>query len=231
MALTTRQPTGLPSWPILLIAGVEKAGKSWACAEASSSDLIDRTLWIGVGEDDPDEYGAIPGARFEIVEHDGTYRAILGAIEAARNEPTPNGKPHLIVLDSATRLWDLLCDSAQAEANRRAARKAQQQNRRAPDADVPISMDLWNVAKSRWGHILDALRDHQGPVILTARLDEVTVVNDKGDPTKDGEGREGPALRRRCDRAAAGPGRRLPDRCPLHPHRLRSDGAPGLVHR
>ena len=54
--LRTRRPSGKPSWPIVLIAGAEKAGKSWACAAASGSDLIGRTLWIGLGEDDPDEY-------------------------------------------------------------------------------------------------------------------------------------------------------------------------------
>ena len=67
MSLKTRKPTGLPAWPILLIAGVEKAGKTYAAAAASSSDLIGRTLWVSIGEDDPDEYGAIPGARFEII--------------------------------------------------------------------------------------------------------------------------------------------------------------------
>lgn len=73
MTLKTRQPTGKPSWPILLLAGREKAGKSWAAVAASASDLIGRTLYIGIGEDDPDEYALIPGASFEIVEHDGTY--------------------------------------------------------------------------------------------------------------------------------------------------------------
>lgn len=75
MTLTTRKPTGLPSWPILLIAGVPKAGKSYACAAASASPLVGRTLWVPVGEDDPDELGGIPGADFDIVQHDGTCHA------------------------------------------------------------------------------------------------------------------------------------------------------------
>jgi hypothetical protein len=129
--LNTRQPTGKPPWPILLLAGAEKAGKSYSAAEASASNLIGRTLWVGVGEDDPDEYGALPGARFEIVEHDGTYRGILAALTAAlRSRPT--GKPNLIVLDSATRLWDLLCDEQQVVANRRARVKAEKYNRPVP---------------------------------------------------------------------------------------------------
>lgn len=180
--MKTRKPTCLPPWPILLIAGGEKAGKTYAAAEASASDLIDRTLWVSIGEDAPDEYGAIDGARFEIVEHDGTYRSIITALTEAA--ALPDG-PHLIVVDSMTRLWDLLCDEAQATANRRAKAKADKYNRQPPAEDVQITMDLWNAAKQRWQKVIDVLRDHSGPVILTARLDEVTLVDATGNPTKD----------------------------------------------
>lgn len=185
---TTRRPTGRPSWPILLIAGAEKAGKSWAAAAASGSDLIGRTLWIGLGEDDPEEYGpdpvtgegGVPGADFEIVNHEGTYRNILAAIEWANEQPDVDGKPTLLVIDSMTILWNLLVDMAQDTANQRAERKG----RNVGDAGADITMDLWNSAKDRWRHVIDALRAHRGPVILTARLDEVTVM-DGGKPTTD----------------------------------------------
>jgi hypothetical protein len=173
---TTRRPTGKPSWPILLLAGSEKAGKSWSCAEASGSDLVGRTLWIGIGEDDPDEYANVPGADFEIVEHDGTYRDILAAIDWAVAEPAADGKPNLIVVDSMTRLWDLLCDMAQDTAAKRAERKRSNSRTPAGDDEVQITMDLWNQAKDRWGHVVDSLRAHQGPTLLTARLEEVTVM-------------------------------------------------------
>jgi hypothetical protein len=182
MTLTTRKPTGKPPWPILLIAGSEKSGKSYASAEASSSDLIGRTLWVGVGEDDPDELGALPGARFEIVEHDGTYRGIVAALTAAAAEPA-KGAPNLIVLDSATRLWDLLCDEQQVEANRRAKVKAEKLRQLVSDQDATITMDQWNTAKQRWAHCIDALRAHSGPSIVTARLEEVTVLDGQGKPT------------------------------------------------
>jgi hypothetical protein len=178
--LNTRKPSGLPSWPITLLAGVEKSGKSYTSAQASASDLVGRTFWYSVGEDEPDEMGALPGARFEIVEHDGTYRGILAAVTAAREEPRTDGKPNLIVLDSGGRVWALLSEQAQETANERAKRKGR--NVGADGAD--ITMDLWNVAKQRWGHILDELRRHDGPVIITARLDEVAVV-ENGQPTKD----------------------------------------------
>jgi hypothetical protein len=175
---TTRRPTGLPSWPILLLAGAEKAGKSYSAAQATSSDLIGRTLWVGIGEDDPDEYGNIPGADFEIVEHDGTFRDILAAVEWAAAQPTTGEKPTLLVVDSMTRLWNLITDMAQDAANRRAAAKG----RKPADGEADIHMDLWNTAADRWHGVMDAIRAHQGPAIVTARLDEVTVMSG-GKPT------------------------------------------------
>lgn len=182
MTIQTRRPTGKPSWPITLLAGAEKAGKSWACAEASASDLIGRTLWIGIGEDDPDEYGVIPGADFDIVVHDGTYRSILQAVTDATSEPAGD-KPTLLVLDSMTRLWELITADVQEIANRRAKAKAEKYKRPVPTEDAQISMDLWNLAKDRWDYVFDALRSHQGPVLVTARLEEVTVMDGDGKPT------------------------------------------------
>jgi hypothetical protein len=177
MSLTTRKPTGKPSWPIMLLAGAEKAGKSYACAVASTSPIVGRSIWIGVGEKDPDEYGAIDGARFEIAEHDGTYRGILAALKGAAELPFENGVPNLIVLDSATRLWEMLSDEAQVLANRRRKNNS--------DTDSPIGMDLWNRATDRWRDVMNVLNDHQGPSLITARLDVVTVLDDQGKPTKE----------------------------------------------
>lgn len=177
MTLKTRRPTGKPPWPMLLLAGTEKSGKSYACAVASASEHIGRTFWISVGEDDPDEYGAIDGARFEIVEHDGTYRGILAAIEAAAAVPAEGGKPNLIVVDSIGRLWELLSDMAQVEANRRKKRD-----------EAIITMDQWNLAKQRWAHVISALKEHDGPVIVTSRMEKVTVLGEDGQPAKDARG-------------------------------------------
>ena len=180
MTLATRKPTGKPSWPILLLAGREKTGKTWAAITASTSPLIGRTLYIGIGEDDPDEYSLIPGADFDIVVHDGTYPGILNAIHEAVNEPHGDN-PTLIVIDSMTRLWNLIGDNMQAVANQRAKGK-----RNAASGDYAISTDLWNVAANQWQDVMDALRLHQGPVILTARLDQV-VVMENGQPTSQKE--------------------------------------------
>ena len=178
----TRRPSGLPSWPIVALTGPEKSGKTYAAAEASGSDMVSRTLWVPIGEDDPDEYGAIPGADFEIVQHDGTFRDFRAAVEWACAQPSPDDRPTLVVIDSATRLWDLICDDLQKEANARERRKAAKQKRQPSEEDMQITMDLWNIGKDRWQYVMDELRGHQGPALVTARLEIVTVV-ENGQPT------------------------------------------------
>ena len=185
MTLQTRPATGVPPWPITLITGPEKTGKSYAAAAATADPRIGRCLWVGIGEDDPDEYGAIPDARIDIVIHDGTYRGILNALKDIAAEPAGD-LPTLLVVDSMSRLWTLLQDMAQAEADDRAARKAAKYKQAAPEpGSSDISMDLWNRAAQRWGHVMDAVRAHAGPVALTARLNVVTVLDIQGRPTKD----------------------------------------------
>lgn len=181
MALQTRKPTGLPSWPVTLLAGREKAGKTWAALHGSTSPLVGRTLYIGIGEDDPDEYSAIPGANFEIVLHDGTYAGIRGAVEDAVAEPPADGKPTLIILDSGTRAWNLIVDNAQAVANRKAKGKQDPLT-----GDYSVTPDLWNAAAAQWAGIMNPLLRHQGPVVITARLDNVMVMRN-GQPTNEKE--------------------------------------------
>lgn len=167
--LKTRKPTGKPSWPILLLAGGEKCGKSYSAAAFSASDLIDRTFWIEIGEGSADQYGALAGARYEIVEHDGSYPSMLATAKAVVAQQSNPRKPHAIVIDSMTEMWDLLCGEQQAIADKR--------------NKATITMDQWNAAKKRWRAFFDVLRDHNGPVILTARYEQVTVMDAKGQPT------------------------------------------------
>ena len=184
--LQTRKPTGIPAWPMTLIAGPEKSGKTYTAAQASCSDHIGRTFWLAFGEDEPDEYGELPGQRIEIVDHDGSPAGLLAAIRAASAEPMADGMPNLIVLDSGTRLWNALSDLAQLEADQRAKAKAERYGKKAnPDGENDITMDLWNRAKTRHARIVKALHDHAGPVIITARMEETTVIVD-GKPAKDG---------------------------------------------
>lgn len=172
MTIKTRKPTGKPSWPLLLAAGGEGSGKSYLAALASSSDLIGQTYWLGYGEQDPDEYGAIPGARFEIVEHDGTISNLKAIVKEIAALPKP-AKPTLLVIDSGTKVWDAISENAQIDANRRQKRE-----------DAVITVDIWNKHKAHWRGIVDALRAHDGPAIITARYEEVAEIV-KGKPTGD----------------------------------------------
>lgn len=184
MALQTRRPSGKPPWPITLIAGIEKAGKSYAAAQASASPMIGRTFWFTQGEDDPDEYGAIEGADFEIVQHDGTFRSLLDGMREALKEPNDPAHPNLFVLDSGSRLWALLSDEAQEKANHRWAKRRANAGKNPPEDGAVIGTDLWNNATARWNAIIGVLRQHQGPSIITARLEWVSVI-EKGEPTGD----------------------------------------------
>ncbi len=175
MALTRRKPSGKPSWPVVLLAGCEGGGKSWAAAEATGSARFGKALWLEIGEQTADEYGAVPGADFEILEHDGSYAEILAQLRAAVAEPKVEGKPNLLVVDSMTELWDLLSDEQQTIANRKRNAKN--------GGDATITMDQWNAAKKRWGYVISELRRFPGPVVVTARLENVAVVGANGQPT------------------------------------------------
>src|SRR6478752_6922103 len=123
MTLKTRPPTGAVPWPLLLVEGGEKAGKSWAAAVLSSSDKVGRTLWLDWAEGAADEYGAIPGARFEVIDHDGTWLDIIGQVRAARDvaqKAVDDGeKPVCLVIDSMTAEWDDLKEWVDQKARRR----------------------------------------------------------------------------------------------------------------
>lgn len=176
MTLQTRQPTGMPPWPTLLLAGKPKVGKSYNAAAASAASVLGRTLWVSIGEADPDEYGAMDGAAFEIVTHDGTFSGILNAVRGAVTEPWTDDRPTLVVVDSITKLWDLVTTEAQGVANSRPKNRGR---------EASITPDLWSAAKRKWHAVVAPLQAYQGPVILTARLDEVMLMDDAGQPTKE----------------------------------------------
>jgi hypothetical protein len=174
---------------MMLLVGPEKTGKSRKAAEGTASELLGKTFWIEIGgsEGTADYYGRIPGANYEIVEHDGSYQDILDAVRyAVAQPPAVDGKRNMIVIDNVSVLWDMLSDEQALYARWRAEKKAQENRRRGPNPDLPVIVDpdLWNRAKDRWGEILWLLRRHSGPVLLLARQEVVTAFeNDK--PTRD----------------------------------------------
>lgn len=184
MAIKTRKPTAKPSWPVLLLAGAPKSGKSYSCALASASELVDGAYWVSFGETSPDQYGALPGADFGIIDnehHGGTIGGLVNVLTEIASEKQ-GAKPKLLVVDSMTTVWDAIKSNLQATANQRAARRASKYNKVAPEGDQQITMDLWNQGRGWWRHIVQAINAYQGPVVLTARLDNVAEVRD-GKPT------------------------------------------------
>lgn len=186
--LTTRTPTGRVPWPLILIEGPEKSGKSWACAQFSASKRVGQTYWIDLGEGAADEYGAIPEANYLVVEHDGTWEQIAGAVNAIRDEAQrvldTGGPPIVLVIDSMTAEWDLLKDWASNRARDRYNKKAQQNGRKQLGADEEprISMDLWNDANARHRKLMTALMTFPGIVLVTARGKWAAAIGENGQP-------------------------------------------------
>ncbi|MFB6630048.1 hypothetical protein ACFCWY_09140 [Streptomyces sp. NPDC056362] len=179
-ARTPRKPTGLPNPPIVLLAGPELTGKSYAAAAGSGSDLVGMTYWVQVGgtSGTADYYGQIEGARYEIVPHDGSFDDIVDAIRfAVAQPPAEDGKRNMVVIDDVSAVWDLLSDEVAHVSRQRADRKAVANGtpgRRLDDPHEDDERDLWVDAKERWGSMLNALRKHHGPTLLIARQEIVT---------------------------------------------------------
>ncbi|MDK4244117.1 AAA family ATPase [Corynebacterium pseudodiphtheriticum] len=182
MEFRTRKPTGVQSAPVILLAGIAGAGKTWSAVEMSAMESIDRCFFIEIGEGVADVYGKIPGADFEIIEHDGSIGQIRHMIQLAAQQPAAEGKHNALIIDSLTEIWDLIKDDAQAAMMQRVQRKGRKLNGAEPKPD----MDLWNRAAETSDGIMRQLMDFPGPVVATARLDEVTSMGDDGKPVRGG---------------------------------------------
>ncbi|WP_424216976.1 AAA family ATPase (plasmid) [Streptomyces sp. BI20] len=182
--LRTRKPTGVIPWPVVLIEGEEKAGKSYVAAAFTGSEQTGQAYWLQLGEDTADEYAAVPGADYLLIEHNGTYADILGQLEAVHAEATRAARakeaPVVLVIDSVSNLWRMLVGWTQDRARRSQA--GQKRLVADPDAEIKPTMNLWNDAGERWGRVMYLVRTMPGIVLLLARGKEVAAVDDKGDP-------------------------------------------------
>lgn len=171
-ALRTRPPTGEMAWPLVLVEGAEKTGKSFAALSLSADERVGRTFVIDLGEGTADEYAEL--GPYEVIEHNGSYVDILDQIKAACAVPIEDGKPNVVVFDSVTPLWDVLKDWVDGRArNTRAGKRKLAED---PDAEIDISMNLWNDAKDRWYRIINLLRRSDVVGVLIARAKEVAKV-------------------------------------------------------
>ncbi|WP_432008812.1 AAA family ATPase [Streptomyces bacillaris] len=188
--LRTRKPTGVVPWPKVLIEGEEKAGKSYVAAEFTGCDQTGQAYWLELGEDTADEYAGVPGADYEIVEHNGSYRDILGQLEAvhaeAKRAAAAKEPPVVLVIDSVSLLWRMLVNWTNDRARR--SNQGQRKLRQDPDAEIKPTMNLWNDATERWDKVMYLVRTMPGIVLLLARGKEISALDENGDPipkTKD----------------------------------------------
>ena len=100
---------------------------------------------------------------------------LLEQVRAATREPQEDGRPNVVVLDSASMLWALMKDQASAAARR--SKRARQILADDPDADIDVTMTYWTAAKDKWWAVVNALRGWSGVTVLTARAGEVTKVH------------------------------------------------------
>lgn len=184
MTLKTRRPTGAPSWPLILLAGEAKTGKTWSAAEFSGDERISRTFWVDLGEGCADEYGAVPGADYEIVEHDGTWIDIIGQVaevrDVARAALEAGEPPVMLVIDSMTAEWAML--SAWTDTRARRSQSNQKALEADPDAEIDITANYWNDANSRHNRLMNILKTFPGIVVMTALETEKTQFGPNGRP-------------------------------------------------
>lgn len=178
MTLQTRQPTGRAGWPKILVEGGDKSGKSWSLAQLSASPKVGRTVVLALGEDETrwDEYGLIPGARFEIALHDGTWPSIMATVQGAKDEAAKArdaGEPPFVFgFDTVTAEWDGLKDWATWRA--RNSKKNRALLAQDPNAEIDVTSNYWNDARGRHRALMRLLLTFPGIVVLIARGSEVT---------------------------------------------------------
>jgi hypothetical protein len=177
-----RKPTGVPNWPLILLEGPAQVGKSYQAAQFTGSEKVGQSYWLDLGEGAADEYGAVPGAEYLIVQHDGTWRDILAGLIEVRDLAlsSKDENPPVLVVDSMSNLWDML----KSWVNNRA--RSSKYNKRVletdPDAEIKAAPNLWNDAADRHAQFINALTSFPGIVIMTAKGKETMAVDSEGRP-------------------------------------------------
>ncbi|MGW1740499.1 AAA family ATPase [Nocardia sp. NPDC001965] len=182
--LKTRRPTGVVPWPLILVEGGEKCGKSWAMAELTADERIGRAFWLDLSEGAADEYAAVPGADYEVVDHDGTWGDIVGQVaavcEEAARAAAAGEPPVALLVDSMTAEWEMLKKWVHERA--RKSPSGQKILAKDPDAEIKPAMNLWNDAADRHNRLMRMLMSFPGVVVMTARGKEVAALDASGRP-------------------------------------------------
>lgn len=168
--LRTRKPTGQVAWPVILLEGEEKTGKSYAAYSLSADPRVGRTFVFEFGEGIADEYGTL--GPYEIVQHNGTYADLYDQLKAACAEPVEAGKTNVVVIDQMTELWDLL--NRWAEHRARSSKSAAKKLKADPNAEIEVTANLHNDKADRWYRVVNLLRHNPLVGVLVCRGKEVT---------------------------------------------------------
>lgn len=182
MTLRTRKPTGLPNWPLILLEGPAQVGKSFQAAQFTGCEKVGQAYWMDFGEGAADEYGAVPGADYLIVEHDGSWSDIIGQVRDVISEArkADASRPPVLVMDSMTNVWDMLKSWTNVRA--RSSRNNKRILESDPDAEIKAAPNLWNDAGDRHAQLMALLTSFPGIVIMTAKGKETMAVDGDGRP-------------------------------------------------
>lgn len=177
--LVVRPPTGQPAWPLVLIEGCPKRGKTFEALSFSNHERVHRTFVFDLGDGTADEYADV--GDYEIVVTDGTYSNLYASVKLACREQAPDGKWIAVVLDSGSQLWATL--KLWTDDRARRSRTGQRLLASDPDAAIDPTSNLWNDAKKRWSDVIETMRLAPVIGIVTVTGRDVTLF-EGGQPTQ-----------------------------------------------
>lgn len=180
--LETREPTGAVPWPLILLEGGEKSGKTWQMILLSACEHIGQMFLLDVGEGRSDEYKHIPGASFRFIRHDGSLDTIVRQVRAVHAWATlmadGGGKPTVLGIDSMTQIWELIKSYAADKA--RYTDTNREKLLKNPNAEISIPGNAWDDAHDKRRELMHLLMTFPGIVVCTARGKEIAGVDEKG---------------------------------------------------
>lgn len=180
--LETRDPTGAVPWPLILLEGGEKSGKTWQMLLLSASVHIGQMFLLDVGEGRSDEYKNIDGVSFKFVRHDGSLESIVRQVRAVHAWATlmadGGGKPTVLGIDSMTLIWELVKQYAADKARYTDTNK--EKLAKNPNAEISIPGNAWDDAHDKRKELMHLLMTFPGIVVVTARGKEIAGVDERG---------------------------------------------------
>lgn len=169
----TRKPTGKVAYPLVVVDGFTGTGKTTKALMLALSPHVGQTWVCEFGEDTANEYAL---GDYDIIDHDGTYHGMMEELRCAVAQPMRDGKPNVIVFDSATALWDTICVWTVNRAREADMRKPKGKSilKDDKDAEVKPHSALYNDRADRFDNFVNLLRDWPGIAIVVCHGKEVT---------------------------------------------------------